>query len=238
MITEYKDGHSQVYTKNPNNWDSEVINGKKYKLPFADKLYFPIIKDEATTIASLRTGKRDLAGMNWKYVDELKKSNPHLIWARILSTVNFSLCLRMAKKPFNDIRVRQALNMAVNKKEIISNFFNVNAEMHTYPFPPAFKDVYTPIEKLTPDAKLAYAYGPRSSNSHFLLKSLFVPRLWPIFRLDPVFPLFYTLAMKKNLLSPIRPGRDSILFKYAQAPTMVLASKTGESATIRWPSSV
>ena len=164
MITEYKDGHSQVYTKNPNYWDSDVINGKKYKLPFVDKLYFPIIKDEATTIASLRTGKLDLApAINWKYVDDLKKSNPQLIWARALSTVNFSLCLRMDKKPFNDIRVRRALNMAVNKKEIISNFFNGNAELHTYPFPPTFKDVYTPIDKLTPAAKLVYSYDPEKA---------------------------------------------------------------------------
>ena len=34
MITEYKDGHSQTYTKNPKYWDSETIGGKKYKLPF------------------------------------------------------------------------------------------------------------------------------------------------------------------------------------------------------------
>ena len=42
-----------------------------------------IIKDEATQIASFRTGKLDLMmGMNWKYVDELKKSIPQLQWMR------------------------------------------------------------------------------------------------------------------------------------------------------------
>lgn len=41
MITEYKDGHSQTYTKNPNYWNSETIGGKKYKLPFVDKIYLP-----------------------------------------------------------------------------------------------------------------------------------------------------------------------------------------------------
>ena len=84
MLTEYKDGHSQTYTKNPNYWDSEIIGGKKYKLPFTDKVVMMIIKDEATQIASLRTGKLDLMmAMNWKYVDELKKSNPQLQWARM-----------------------------------------------------------------------------------------------------------------------------------------------------------
>ena len=57
MLTEYKEGHSQIYTKNPNYWDSETIGGKKYKLPLNDKVVMQIIKDEATQIASLRTGK-------------------------------------------------------------------------------------------------------------------------------------------------------------------------------------
>jgi peptide/nickel transport system substrate-binding protein len=163
MITEYKDGHSQVYTKNPNYWDSDVINGKKYKLPFVDKIYKAIIKDDATTLASFRTGKLDIYQMNWKYVAELKKSCPQLLWSRALYTANFSLALRMDKKPFNDIRVRRALNMAVNKKEIIENFFGGNAELHTYPFPPSFKDVYTPIDKLTPAARLVYTYDPEKA---------------------------------------------------------------------------
>jgi peptide/nickel transport system substrate-binding protein len=54
MLTEYKEGHSQIYTKNQKYWDSEIIGGKKYKLPFTDKVVMMIIKDEATQLASLR----------------------------------------------------------------------------------------------------------------------------------------------------------------------------------------
>ncbi len=38
MLTEYKDSHSQTYNKNPNYWGSEIIDGKKYKLPLNDKV--------------------------------------------------------------------------------------------------------------------------------------------------------------------------------------------------------
>ncbi len=164
MLTEYKEGHSQIYTKNPKYWDSETIGGKKYKLPFTDKVVMQIIKDEATQIASLRTGKIDLMlAMNWKYVDGLKKSNPQLQWSRWLYTDNFTVALRMDQKPFNDIRVRRAMNLAINKKEIIDSFYGGNAELHTYPFPPSFTDVYTPVEKLPPAARELFTYNPEKA---------------------------------------------------------------------------
>ncbi len=164
MLTEYKEGHSQIYSKNQNYWGSDTIDGKKYKLPLTDKVVMQIIKDEATQIASLRTGKLDLMmAMDWKHVEGLKKSNPQLQWARRLATGNFTLALRMDQKPFNDIRVRRAMNLAVNKKEIIDTFFGGNAELHTYPFPPTFTDVYTPLEKLPPSVRELYTYNPEKA---------------------------------------------------------------------------
>jgi peptide/nickel transport system substrate-binding protein len=164
MLTEYKEGHSQIYTKNPKYWDSEVIGGKKYKLPFTDKIIMMIIKDEATQIASLRTGKIDLAmAIGWKNVDDLKKTNPQLQWIRQLAAGNFTMAMRMDTKPFDDIRVRRAMNLAVNKKEIIDSIFGGHAEMHTYPFPPTFKSVYTPLEKLPPAARELFTYNPEKA---------------------------------------------------------------------------
>jgi peptide/nickel transport system substrate-binding protein len=164
MIAEYKDGHSQVYTKNPNYWDSDVIGGKKYKLPFVDKLNIPLIKDEQTALSSFRTGKLDMyLAMNWKHVAEFKKNLPQLKWQRTLGTGNFTMAMRMDQKPFNDIRVRRAMNLAINRKEIIDSFYGGNAELHTYPFPPSFKEVYTPLDKLPPAARELFTYNPEKA---------------------------------------------------------------------------
>ena len=164
MLTEYKEGHSQTYTKNQNYWDSETIGGKKYKLPFTDKVVMMIIIDEATQLASLRTGKIDLMmAVNWKHVSNLKKTNPQLQWARRLYGGNYTMAMRMDQKPFNDIRVRRAMNLAVNKKEIIDSFYGGNAELHTYPFPSTFGDVYTPLEQLPPSARELFTYNPEKA---------------------------------------------------------------------------
>jgi len=164
MLTEYKEGHSQTYTRNPNYWDSEVIAGKKYKLPFTDRIVMLIMKDEATRLASLMTGKIDLMmNINWKHVKGMKEKNPHLLWSRYINPNNFSMAMRMDKKPFNDLRVRQALNMAINRMEIIKTFMGGEAEIHTYPFPPTFKEVYTPLEKLPPSARELFSYNPEKA---------------------------------------------------------------------------
>jgi aldose 1-epimerase len=43
------------------------IDGKEYQTPFVDKMVLPIIKDELSMIASLRTGKIDVCRTTVKY---------------------------------------------------------------------------------------------------------------------------------------------------------------------------
>jgi peptide/nickel transport system substrate-binding protein len=164
MLTDYKEGHSETYTKNPKYWDSEPIDGKNYKLPFTDKIIMTIIKDESTRLAALRTGKVDLMmNVNWKHVADLQKSNPQLQWSRKIYTNGFVMAMRMDTKPFTDVRVRRALNMAINKQEIIDSFYGGNAEMVNYPFPKTFTSVYTPLEKLPPTARELFTYNPEQA---------------------------------------------------------------------------
>ncbi len=59
-LTEYTQGNSNVYEKNPVYWGTETINEKEFKLPYVDKLIYRLIKDEATRVTGLRTGKIDV----------------------------------------------------------------------------------------------------------------------------------------------------------------------------------
>ena len=108
--------------------------GRAYKLPFVDKLIYRTIKDEATYITALRTAKIDiLEFIRWQNVEQLKKSAPALQWSRWLNMSGTFLAMRVDTKPFDDIRVRRALNLAVNKQEIVSSYYNGNAELFSYP---------------------------------------------------------------------------------------------------------
>ncbi len=70
QLTDFVQGNSNTYTKNPIYWDKEKIGGDEYKLPFVDKIVYRTIKDEATFVTALRTGKLDmLEAIRWQHVD-------------------------------------------------------------------------------------------------------------------------------------------------------------------------
>jgi peptide/nickel transport system substrate-binding protein len=52
--------------------------------------------------------------------------------------------------PFYDIKVRQALNMAVDKQAIVDDYYGGKASLVVHPFPPgrAYGNLYTPFEEM------------------------------------------------------------------------------------------
>ena len=161
QLVDFMQGNSQTYARNPNYWDTEKIGGAAYKLPFVDKVSLRTIKDEATQHTALRTGKLDiLEAIRWSAVENLQKTAPQLKWSKRLSTLGQFLAMRTDQKPFNDIRVRRALNMAVNKQEIVTSYYGGNAELFAFPMHTDYHGYYEPLEKMPASVKELYAYDP------------------------------------------------------------------------------
>jgi peptide/nickel transport system substrate-binding protein len=158
---DYVQSNSLTLNKNPGYWDTEKIGGQDYKLPFVDKITYRYIKDEATFLTALRTGKIDvLEAVRWSAVDELKKSAPQIQWNRYLANGGQFIALRMDTKPFDDVRVRRALNMAVDKQAIIKSYYGGQAEMMVYPMHPNYLGYYEPLEEMPPSVKELYTFNP------------------------------------------------------------------------------
>ena len=104
-----------------------------------------------------------LESIRWSAADELKKSAPHLKWSRYLQNGGTFMALRVDTKPFDDIRVRRALNLAVNKQEIIKSFYGGNAELFAYPQHIDYVGYYEPLEAMPPAVKELFTYNPEKA---------------------------------------------------------------------------
>jgi len=164
MLSEFVQGSSNTYSRNPIYWDKEKIGGEEYKLPFLDKVVYRTIKDEATFLTALRTGKLDLLeNIRWSAADDLKKNVPVLKWSRWLSMSGTFLAMRVDTKPFDDIRVRRALNYAVDKKEIVNAYYGGNAELFAYPQHPDYLGYFEPLDAMPDSVKELFTYNPEKA---------------------------------------------------------------------------
>ncbi|WP_246129589.1 ABC transporter substrate-binding protein [Verticiella sediminum] len=163
-LTAYTQGNSATYERNPEYWDKTTIDGKEYPLPFVDALTYRTVVDESTRLSLLRTGRVDIMeNIRWNSVEELKKSAPDLQWRRALMHAGNLLALRNDVKPFDDVRVRRAMNMAVNKQEIIDALYEGNAELLAFPLHPDYLGIYQPLEEMPDDVKQVFTYDPEGA---------------------------------------------------------------------------
>ncbi|MFW5823999.1 MAG: ABC transporter substrate-binding protein [Marinobacter sp.] len=160
-LVDVKRGSRQVYEANPDHWDTVEIDGDTYELPLNDKVTYRIIKDESSAVAALRSGRVDIMeGVRWQFVDELKKGAPDLIWRESLESAGHYMAMRNDIPPFDDVRVRRALNLAVDQRAILEGLLDGRGELLEYPLSTSQKGYYTPIEELSEAGRELFDYNP------------------------------------------------------------------------------
>ena len=130
IMDEFVSGTSVTLDRNPNYWkDDEKFPGNR--LPYVDKLVLLMMGEETTRIAALRSGQVDITGSlgvagikSISTVADLKERNPELqIWPIVFRSET-SLAMRQDRPPLNDVRVRHALQMAIDLETINDNYFS------------------------------------------------------------------------------------------------------------------
>jgi len=138
-----------VLTRNESYWDG---------VPELEVLVFRPITDANTRVAEMLSGGIDLMVevppdnvATFSGSDEFQfhqQAGPHL----------WFLILNMKEAPFDDVRVRQAVNYAIDKESLVRDVLQDTATVATGPIPPAFSWAHN--DDLTP-----YPYDPEKARA-------------------------------------------------------------------------
>src|SRR5437899_1048334 len=136
-------GQRVVLERNPSYW--------RYPVKVDRVVYRPIVEDQAR-LTELLTGSLDLiVGVPPDFVGQLE-GNPRVTLLRQVGAHVWYLGVNNQKKPFDDRRVRQALNFAVNKEAIVRDVLKGTGSLSRGPVLPNTWGADTALK--------AYPYDP------------------------------------------------------------------------------
>ena len=160
ILKEFVSGSSATLVKNSNYWGYDERHPKN-RLPYIDTLKVIVIPDESVALAALSAGKVDVIDhISAAQAQQMKKTNPEILQLAHPDSTT-TLDPRNDVKPFNDIRVRKAIQMAIDLPSIALNYYGGTVE----PYPSSITSRYMkgwawPFEMWPQDLKDEYAYNP------------------------------------------------------------------------------
>ena len=159
MLDSYKPNVSIVLVRNP----SYFVPG----LPHIDRVELYVDEDNASRMAAFLAGKYDLGWefpgainrSDWVQIkDTLKQRRPRLQTVEFPSNVVNDLFMRTDQKPWSDVRVRQAVSLAIDRKGLIDSALEGVGVVNP-PVAAALADWALPVDKLGEGAKY-YRHDP------------------------------------------------------------------------------
>lgn len=113
-LSEWKKNTSMTLIPNENYYEKDQIK--------LSKVYFTMVNDSGSELSMYQTDKLDYAGMPTgllplDQLSTLKESNPNEFNIKGTASLYYFL-LNTTEKPFDNVKVRKALSMAISRKDI------------------------------------------------------------------------------------------------------------------------
>jgi len=161
-VTKWVRGAYIDYARNP-NYKREYLPDPVLKNPgppYIEKVRFRIIKEPFTLISEFKAGNvHVLLNVPPEYYKELK-ADPRVTMVSFLEYVLHYIGFNCQKPPFDDPRVRQAINMAIDREPIIEYALEGLAVPIHGPLVPTMMGY---SEKMEEYAKQKYPYDPEKA---------------------------------------------------------------------------
>jgi len=166
MLEDYTPDSVVKFKKNPNYFETDPLFPGN-KVPYADYAQWLIIPDTSTQQAAFRTGKIDMLSVTPEDGKQLLIQMPDLNYLeRVSSTYVAGGRLDQPEKPWADLRVRRAANLAVNQEEILADYLDGDGVLLGYPYPDkkSWEKFFTPLSEMPKVAEL-FSYDPEKAKA-------------------------------------------------------------------------
>ena len=158
-VVDHVSESSMTFTRNSNYFKMDPLHPEN-QLPYVQTVIALAIPDQSTYMAAIRTHKIDYASMGLSDALTLIRSNPELLYDEFLPPTSNVTFVRNDIEPFNDVRVRRAMMMALDHEAIADELYDGHATILTWPIMPQWRYSYTPLEELPESARKLYEYHP------------------------------------------------------------------------------
>ncbi|MGE5253467.1 MAG: ABC transporter substrate-binding protein, partial [Planctomycetaceae bacterium] len=146
QMVEFRPNDTMLLKKNPHYWEKGI--------PYLDELEIRLIKDASSRVAALRAKSVDYTWLIEPQLVQILMKEKGIQSAIAASTGRKRIFLNCTKPPFNNLKVRQALSLATDRKELLRVTVMGKGDL-SGPIPPAAGDYAYPAEKLP-----FYDYNP------------------------------------------------------------------------------
>jgi peptide/nickel transport system substrate-binding protein len=163
MLDRYEPNVRLTYVRNPNYF----VRG----LPYADGVELTIDPDPASRFAAWMSGRYDfgpeyLTVIRRIELDQARRRQPKLQTAEFIWPVSTIGVVKLEEDPFKDVRVRRAMMMACDPREMAeSNPFAMGQAAVNPAVPAALREWSIPIDQLPPEGRRLYEYAPQEAKA-------------------------------------------------------------------------
>ena len=122
--------YKYVGRNNGSNLTLEAYEDYYRGAPSIKNVTFEIIPDASTKAIALQTGEVNFAEIESASMIQLQ-ANPDITIAEVPTSGFTYISMNLEQEPFNDVRVRQAINYAINRENLVAICYDGEAEVNS-----------------------------------------------------------------------------------------------------------
>lgn len=172
ILTTFEPDSFATFTRSENYYGVDERPGYEgNQLPYLDSITMSVITENANQITQFVSGNLDLMGWNRSYLSDselalLEDSMDSSSYTKFIYLgMPTSVCYKLsANEPLQDLRVRQALQMAVNSEEINDAYYGFSTACQTGGMFSIATD-FSSVDQWSDELKATWTYDPEGARA-------------------------------------------------------------------------